>query len=198
MAGLGRAYHPIAGLRMEMERFSTIGEIKTYLFLRHLLFFPHINIVLYYFYLRMANMNDSEPVNEAYDDGWTSREHQDIPPIIVDGVLHGAPYRIRLDGTIFQQRRVGVVAGRDGLNDNFFIAANNAPTTPSDFPDVPLAQAGNLYDVANEGRRSRKTVLRASASTIFFDTDAAIEERGGKPDHRIEQPDDSFAYTPGS
>lgn len=142
-------------------------------------------------------MNDSEPVNEAYDDGWTPRGDQDVPPIIANSVLHGAPYRIRLDGTIFQQRRVGVVAGINEMGDDYFTAANDAHTTPSDYPDAPLAQAGNLFDRANEGTRSLITVLRAGASTVFFDTDAKIRQNGGDPGHHIVKPKSSFAYKRG-
>lgn len=153
----------------------------------------------------MAIMNDSEPKNIPFDDGWTPREDQDKRPTIAQNVLHGNPFHRGLpielgesDEKVSQTRRVGVVAGTDGVGDDFFIAAEDAPTTPSDFPDAPLAQAGNLFDRAHEGPRSLKTVRGAGASTVFFDTDAAIEERGGKPDHRIEQPAYSFAYTPGS
>lgn len=150
-------------------------------------------------------MNDSEPKNIPFDDDWTPREDQDKRPTIAQDVLHGHPFHRGLaidlgesEEKVPQTRRVGVVAGIDEVGDDFFIAAKDAPTTPSDYPDAPLAQAGNLFDRANEGPRSLNTVRKAGASTVFFDIDAAIEEGGGKPDHRIEQPDHSFAYTPGS
>lgn len=149
-------------------------------------------------------MNDSEPINVDFDDSWTAREDQDKRPTIAQGVLHGHPFHRGLpielgksEEKVPQTRRAGVLAGINEMGDDYFTAANDAHTTPSDYPDAPLAQAGNLFDRANEGTRSLITVLRAGASTVFFDTDAKIRQNGGDPGHHIVKPKSSFAYKRG-
>ncbi len=150
--------------------------------------------------------DENEPAIEELDDGWTPRELQDALPVAAQRVLHGDPFHRGLpiqhgksEERVPQKRRVGVVAGLDEVDNDFFIAEDEAPNiTPSDFPDAPLAQAGKLFDRAEEGPRSLQTVRKEGASTVFMDTDAVIKDRGGDPNHRIEKPNESFAYTPGS
>lgn len=146
-----------------------------------------------------------EPINEALlPDGWTLENFQSVASSIAQRVLKGLPFKRRLPvhhlgsgDPILHVRRVGIVAGRDALNDDVFIAVSEAPIVPSDFPAVPLAEAGTLFDLAEEGPRSLQTVRKDGASTVFVDTDAAIEKRGGDPNHHIEKPEKSFAYKRG-
>ena len=145
-------------------------------------------------------MNDSEPKNIPFDDGWTLREHQDKRPTIAQGVIRKKPFNRSLQDKhnettqqLFQRRRVEIPTGIDGMGDDFFIDPEDAPIIRSDFPDAVYN-----FDRANEGVRSLPTVEKGGASIIFHDTDADLVKRGGKPDHRIKQQDYSFAYTPGS
>lgn len=141
----------------------------------------------------MVNKKDIKPINIPFDDGWTLREHQDAAAVTTQGVLHGNPFQREVLNDISQERRVSIVAGRNG-NQDIFVPAKDAPIVPSDFPEAPLAQAGTLFDMAEEGSPSLATARKAGASTVFVDTDEAIKARGGDPDYKISKPDKSFAY----
>lgn len=144
--------------------------------------------------------DENEPTNVDSDDGWTLRVGQDIPATIIQGVIRKKPFHrglpVKIGETptrLTQLRRIEIPTGIDGLGDDFFTGPEDAPIIRSDFLDAVC-----VFDRANEGGRSLQTVEKDGASIIYHDTDADIIKRGGDPGHRIEQPDDSFAYKPGS
>ena len=96
---------------------------------------------------------------------------------------------------ITTEREVRIIAGF-GNGDNVFVAINDTVVIPQDLVHEKLADAGTLYDHALTGGRQLTTVQKHGSSTSHVDTQKAIRERGGNPDHKMPKPAGSFSTKP--
>ena len=89
---------------------------------------------------------------------------------------------------VLQQRRVRIIAvlnERTGTIEFFPIDRLPPHATPSDLPHIELADAGKIYDRAEEGIPSLSTARKSGASKPFVDTAEKIRARHGNPDYRV-------------